>query len=285
MFSPLSRGKGFHSASAIRRRRRVLKIKIIIFFSIVVLVFVVSIFVSRSSYFRIQKIFLEGNSILLDEEIMRATREQINGSAYFLFPKNNILYFSRLNIEKKLLSKYPEIEKAEVSFKDFQSISIVVKEREPKALWCHLSDFSFEDEEGFQTGSCYLVDPNGLIFRKVSASAPSWFVRFESGVLDNPIGQSVISKDEFKMILFFVEALSKDDLFIKQIFIKEGGVREGELSLGGKIIWNADQNLSAVFPNLKTLIENPDFKGKKDGVLSVEYIDIQNNNKIFYKAR
>lgn len=262
-----------------------MKIRIIIFFSIALLVFVASVLISRSSYFRIQKIFLEGNSILLDEEIMSVAREQINGSAYFLFPRNNILYFSRLNIEKKLLSKYPEIEKADVSLKNLQSISIILKEREPKALWCSSSDFSFGAEEGSQTESCYLVDPDGLIFRKVGVSAPSWFLRFESGVLDNPIRQSIINKDEFKMILFFVEALSKDNLLIKRIVIKEGGVREGELSLGGKIIWNADQNLSDILPNLKTLIDNQDFKGKKDGVLIVEYIDIQNNNKIFYKAR
>lgn len=284
MFSPLSRGKGFHSASVARRRKRVLKIRIIIFFSIIVLVFISLIFISRSSYFRIQKIFLEGNSILLDEEIMIAAKEQISGNVYFLFPKNNIFYFSRADIEKKFLSKYPEIEKINVSFKDFQSISIVMKEREPKAFWCSPSDFSFEAEAGAQSELCYLVDGDGLIFRKSNDSA-SWFVRFEGGVLDNPVGQSLIIKEEFKMILSFTEALSKDGLSIKRIVIKEGGVREGELALGGKIIWNRDQNLSAVFPNLKTLIENPDFKGKKDGVLSVEYIDIQNNNKIFYKIR
>ncbi len=286
MFSPLSRGKGFQSVSVMKRRRRALKIRLILTFLSIILLFLGIVFLSRLSSIRIQKIYSSGNTILSDDDILSSTRELLSGNIYFLFPRNNILYFSRANIERELLLKYPEIEKAKVSFKNFQSISVIVKEREPKALWCAEGDISLDTEEGIQSEeSCYLVDGNGLIFRKAGDYTASWFLKFEGGILGNPIGQSVMDKEEFKTSLLFTEALSKDNLSIKRILIKEGGVREGEFNVGGKIIWNADQNLLAIITNLKTLIKNPEFKGKKDGVLSVEYIDIQNSNKIFYKAR
>ena len=163
----------------------------------------------------------------------------------------------------------------EVSFKDFKSITITLSERIPRALWCAQKESS----------ECYFVDESGFIFRKVDRYNEN-LVTYVVPLEGEPIGQTLLTAEQFMATDSFLQKLKEQEITIIAVTFKEGGVREGEMSVGGTIIWNADQDLTVALENLKTLIDSPQFKSKdSDGNLVVEYIDIQNNNKIFYKAR
>ena len=255
-----------------------LKIKLALLFIFLVLVGVGLVFGSRSNNIRIEQIYVEGNTFVFKDDVLKVVRGVLDGNVWFLFPRDNILYYPRKAIEKKILDEYPEIERVGVSFRDFKSIEILVFERKEKALWCESPDGGDE--------KCYLLDGEGFIFKEAGGYFDSANIKFTGDILGSPIGSSVMSKDEFKKTIIFAGSLLKYGLALSEIFVRDDRVREGELTVSGKIIWNADQDLSLALLNLKSLVENENFKGKtKDGVVSVEYIDIQNSNKIFYKVR
>ncbi len=274
-----SRGRSLQSVRAQRRRRRNFKIKLAAAILLIILFFGGLVFLLHLKNIRIQKVYPEGNKFLSDEEVRASVRDHLSGSAFLLFPKDNIFFYPRSAIEKAFLSKYPEIKTINVSFRDFESITVKLVERQQKALWCQTLSQS-------ELPPCYLIDENGLIFRPAGEYSLSTFIRFTGGVSGDPINVQMMPSDEFQTDLLFTDALRKENLSIISVSLKEGGVREGELSVGGKIIWNADQDLSVALENLKTLLSNPSFKGKdKNGTVAVQYIDIQNSNKIFYKVK
>lgn len=273
-----SQRKPFQSTVASKRRRKLFRIKIAIVIAFFIFLFGVIFFVTRLERTRILWVYPEGNTFVSDEEIRDVARGGIAGKILFLFPKNNIFYYPDSLIEERVLSLYPEIKTVKVSFRNFQSITVSVSEYSPKALWCL--------EAQMDEVSCYLVNEEGYIFRKTGESSEGVFVRFFGGVAGDPMRQFILRKDEFKNILLFIDSLEKEEIKITSVSIKDGGVREGRLSPYGTIIWNTDQDLNEAFRNLTALVDNPEFKGKdKNGTLNVEYIDIQNSNKIFYKVK
>jgi len=276
-----SRARGLESGVARRRRRRRAKVRLIISVVLAVVLIGGALVISRLDAIRIERVYPSGTILLKEEEVMAIAREAIAGSYLYIFPKNNIFIYPRTDIKNTLLRSYPELSDVSVSFRDFKSISINISERKSQALWC-LGDYLGALSES----KCYLSDEHGLVFRDASGLENGSLIRFFGGIEGEPIKKTILPAEEFLTTLAFVERLKQAGLSVVVISLEEGGVRKGGLLSGGDIIWNANEDLENALKNLELLLASSGFKGRdKSGNLSVSYIDIQNVNKIFYKAK
>lgn len=273
-----SRARGLESSVARRRRGRRLKIRLVVLSLFLILLLGGVFYAAYTPRLRIERIYVLGNTFLSSEEVMSLAGTSLSGKYLYLLPKNNIFLYPRKEIVQKLLSSYPEIKEVFVSMRDFRSINIALSERVGEFLWCSPGS----EEKGEE---CYLIDNTGFIFRRAE-EVSSNSLRFYSALPGAPIGTTILPREEFDATISFVMKLREIGVPVVSVTLGEGGLREGGLSVGGKVIWNRTQDQINAIENLKLLLQNPDFKGKdKDGVLSIDYIDIQNTNKIFYIPR
>lgn len=273
-----SRSRVLQSERARRRRRRALRVRFIFLGTILLCLFGLIVYVFHIQAIRIERTYVLGNKLISEEEIRSLVRQDISGNYFHLFPKNNIAIFPRSVILKNLLSSYPELKKASVSIRDLQSITVTLTEREPSALFCSIG-------EGAE--SCYFADIEGFVFRQAEDYSNSSFIKFSGSTTPSQtLGSYIVPTPEFVSVMQFAKQLGDLNIHITRILVRGDRVREGTLSAGGVLIWNADQDLSSALENLKLLLADPNFKGvDKNGALSVEYMDLQNTNKIFYKTK
>ncbi len=281
MFSSRS---GLRSSAGRRRQRQA--IKIAIGFSVTLGALCVGglLYVVQMPAIRIQHVVVSGTQSLTPEVVEFAAQAALRGTIAYVFPKDNIFYFSRKSVRAQLTAAFPEIKTVDVSFKDLQSITVSLEERVPVALWCTKPLIDATPSE-----ACFLIDREGFSFKKSDDGSRSLPIFYREGEVDgsrDPLGGQVFEAVDFARALEFIGLLKEIGLFVVSVEMRQNDVREGTLSVGGKIIWHKDENVILALENLKTLLASADFKGKtKDGVIRVEYIDIQNSNKIFYKVR
>jgi hypothetical protein len=264
--------RGLVSNYSLKRKRERLKLRLLFFIVIFFLACVGIVALSYLPQIRINEIEVSGVKLISATDIEKEARGVLTGNHFLVFPKNNIFLYPKKDIEIRITDDQA-IDSVEVSIKNLHSIRIEVMEREPAALWCG------------DAGNCYLVSTKGLIFEPAPSSTPATFVRFSGGINREPLGTPMLSVDDMRRTLSFIHTLAAEtDLHVESVTLKESSVYEGVLTIGTKIIWSGIQDLSGALLNLKLLLDSPEFKEdqkKKD----IEYIDIQNVNKVFYKPR
>lgn len=225
----------------------------------------------------IQNIIIKGNSTVTTDKVDTIARGYLEGRYFFLFPKDSIFIYPQHSIEASVLESFKRIKEVSVSFKDFQSIVIEIKEREPDALWC--------DNAPVQNGvgNCYFLDSSGVIFAKAPVFSGNIFFRYYGDVEGDPVGSAFLSPDEFSILRLFV--LSLYELNISPVFLSIIGQDTMELYMeeGNKIIFGRRQNLSDVLSNLESILASDEFKDK--GFSEIEYLDLRFGNKAYYKYK
>ncbi|HVY72843.1 MAG TPA: hypothetical protein VG984_02245 [Candidatus Paceibacterota bacterium] len=139
-----------------RRRRRAYIIAGLIALVVVLLAVLAWAFVS-APFARITKVTVSGSNVVPASSIEDAVQHELKGKYAFIFPKDSIFLYSRHTIEDAVLSLYPTLKTVGVHAKDFHTLSVVVTERTPKALWCGTDASS-------AANTCMFLDENALAY-------------------------------------------------------------------------------------------------------------------------
>ena len=279
------RGRRFQTSRVAKRRRKRLLLK----FGAVVLVvvFLIGFFswLSHRTEVSIANIFIEGSSVVSEEEILALVNEKLAGDYLKLFSKSNILLYPRRDIQATALNSFKRLESVELSFEDFRSISVTVQERKPHALWCeHVRGEDFEDETQDEQGRCYFLDERGLIFSKAPDFTGNVFFEYYGPIDEGEvIGQQFLTENEFRTISFFIN--SSRDSGLEPISLALSGSTDVELRLsdGSRIIFGREQDFDEVIENLQSVFESETFTEKEP--LELDYIDLRFGNRVFYKFK
>ena len=125
---------------------------------------------------------------------------------------------------------------------------------------------------------------DSVLYAEAPDFKASVFVKFynTSTTTTLKLGEKFLEPSELKSIVSFSDKLKKVNLNVTRINISSS-TTELILENEGKLITTKEQNMDIAFENLKTLIESKEFKGKLDGKINFEYIDLRFGNKLFYK--
>lgn len=268
-----------------KKKKRIFKIKLVIFFVIFILFIIGLSFLSKWQKLNIQTIQIEGNKVLDKEDLEILVKNELAKKYIWLFPKSNIAILPKNKLKKDLMNKFGRIETINFNLNGFNTLEITITEREALYTWCGetLPEITLPKEEE----NCNFVDLNGFVFDNAPFFSGNVYFKFY-GTLEN----SIFKEQNFNQYVNLIENIKSLNLVPIALFEKQDGETEIYLSLNvpikeaPKIIFNTKEDYNKVFENLKIGIETLPLKNDlKDNYLNLSYIDLRFNNKVFYKFK
>src|SRR3990167_3431776 len=119
-----------------RRRRKVFQSKILLYLLAFSIAFACLAYISRIDKLKISGVEISGNKVVEAEMIKTAVEQAVLGNYLFVFPKDNILYYSKNTITDNLQGKFKRIKDINLSIEDEGKLKISVTEREALYTWC-----------------------------------------------------------------------------------------------------------------------------------------------------
>ena len=263
-----------------RKMRRQRTLRGFSIFGAVVLVLIFAFAgLARIPYFKIKKVAIEGNATLGSEELMSGVLGAMAGNYFFIFPKDNILLASSGKIETKILNDFPRVRSVLISKNLPDSLLIKIEERKSIALLC---------KDAPPEGGCYFLDENGFAFEKSPYFSGNIFIKF-TDERENPTWKSgfqVVSEEQFKGLIAFINSASGKDIKITDVILKKEGVYNLNTQENWQIILSERNNFASAgwriaADNLKIVLESQ-IKNRRS---ELEYIDLRLANKVFYKFK
>lgn len=229
---------------------------------------------SRPSFF-ISEVSVSGNSRVPTEAVSALIRRGLSERFLGILPRSHVLLYPKDALRERLLSEFPLLAGVMLSA-NFNSLSVLLREREPVALWCP------EDE-------CFYMDAEGFAFAAAPSGAERNYKRFSpmlaaSGtpavLFTHPIGAP-----RLREIQGFLRELEQLSLRSSRVRIGESGEVSVELVGGGELRLH-DERFDEALTRLSTLLAEPGLiRRGSTGELRVEYIDLRYGNKIYFKPR
>ena len=272
------RRKRFTSSKYAQRRRKAAYTKTIFVTVVLVLLMGVVAWLSRLEDIRIAAVEVEGNSVITDTELVAIVDEKLQGTYFFLIPRSNTLLYPRRDITAAILSSFPRLVTAEVSFVDFRSIVLSVEERVPYARWCGDNFMPLEAEDN----RCYFLDADGFIFAKSPGFTGNVFMNFYGSIDQNdPVGAQFLSRQEFRNIVFFLNSLKQLSIDPAMLIISDDIDLELFLGSGTRIILRRSNDFADILTNLESIFASEVFRDRN--MMTVDYIDLRFGRKVYYK--
>lgn len=262
------------------RRRRLFFVRFcIILFFILVIIFGLAIF-SGHDKVKIKSIIISGNAVVSSDAILAIADQDMVGRYAYLFSKRNSLIFPRFQIKTDLLREIKIIKSVDISWKNWQKITIFIEERKPHSVWCGNDMNAVEPE-------CFFMDKEGYIYGKAPIFSGSMYVkaygRIALGQLNyisqiNPIGSYFLPKETYSSIFSLIQELDQKNIKVISIFF-DGFDYRFTLEDGPEIIFNNKKDFNLSFANLFIAMETKNLDLAKDGP-AINYIDLRFDNKI-----
>lgn len=231
--------------------------------------------ISQIGALQIKEVAVEGNSRVSKEELVGAVDAAISGNYLGVFSRSNALLYPK-EAALAAVAALPAVESAKVSRDGIGVVKVSVVERAPSARLCKGTAGDYSD--------CYLLDEQGVAFRKADADAAGYVYRGEAEA--DPIGRPWLPASDFKKLQFFMGRIDGLSLTPREADLGDGGYATVLLGGGGKLLVNLDDDLSVVLANLAAIISDksiaPDFP---DFLARLDYIKLDSGNKIVYKLR
>lgn len=260
-------------ASSRKIRRRKVILKLLLYFFAIFCIFALSVGFFYIPKFKIKEIEVKGASELNKEKLRDEFLAILQRKSLGLFPYGNIFIFPKQRLKAEILGIHPDIKK--LDFESFfpERILVEVEERELFAVWC------------FAEGDCFFVDKDGFAFKKAPFFHGNLFLKFFDERGENPFnnidkGRQVLSEDDFKNLISFIEFVKVKGTTVSKIFVKDDGIYNLETMSGWRIILDNGNDAQEAFQNFKIMIES---LTKEDYMNKIDYVDLRFGNKIFYK--
>ncbi|KKR79458.1 MAG: hypothetical protein UU24_C0008G0021 [Candidatus Nomurabacteria bacterium GW2011_GWA2_40_9] len=269
-----------------RKRQKILRNKILIFFFLSVILFFGLSFTTRFEKININNIEVVGNKVLDTELIKDLITKEMEGHYYFIVPKTSVLFYPKNQIERVLSKKFKRIKEISVEVKNEQILEVYLSERKATYTWC--GENIPTDEESITKEDCYFMSSDGYIFDKAPYFSGAVYFKFYGA---GRVG-SLFSSENFNDLISFKDSVISMGLQPNTFNVKKDGDIELYLASNSsilnspKILFKKDGDLIKITENLQAaVITDPLKTNLKDKYDTLLYIDLRFGNKIYYKFR
>jgi len=262
--------KNYKSSNLIKRKKKVLRLKIIGLFVLVILIIVGLAYLSNSSSVKISAVYINDTTFFDKKEIEKIVKEGLQGSYLIVFSKDNVLLFPKNEIEAKVKNFSKAIKKVSISLGGLQTISVQVEEYKPAAVWCNDTN-------------CYYLNEAGLVFDKAPANYDKNLVQFHDWIHDDPTGKNYTDPETFQKIITLVNLIAKVPLKVVSINTEDGLTFNLHTDVGTRLFYEINDNPEDVANNLNTVLEKDAINRAQ--LNNIDYIDLRFGNKVYYKIR
>ena len=226
-------------------------------------------YASRVSDFAVQTVEIQGAGIVNAEAVQKLIEDKIQGTYGILIPRNNAFFIPSNDIQKSILSAFPEVKSISIKEKGFTSLSVSLTERVPVALWCAEGD----------SADCYALDEDGFSFMKMASS--DGYVRYYGKIDGEAIGGTFLSGDFKSLNDFVMQTVSEVNRAADSVTVAENNDVTLALVGGGELRFVRTENTTATLENIASVFASQSFKTKKD----FEYADFRYGSKVYVKFK
>ena len=268
---------GLSRMRARRRRLFFIRASIILFF-ILIIVFGLAI-LSGNEKVKVQTVLVSGNAAVSTEDILNIVRRDMAGRYWHLFSRSNSILFPRLKVKADILNEITVIRDLDISWENWQTLSIIIEERKPHSVWCG-QDIKTPES------NCYFVDKYGYIYDQAPSFSGSVYIKNYGSVIltsndvsqTSYIGNYYLPTDTYIQIFGLIQILGDNGLKIVSVFY-DGFDCRFILEVGPEIIINSKEGFELPLKNLLTAIKTKNLDLEKDAA-TINYIDLRFDNKI-----
>lgn len=244
-------------------------------FLFILLLLLGAIFFARASFLRIQTIEVPNTQSIAASDLKQLVLDELQGSYFFVFPKNNALLYPKKAIVAKLLASYPSLKSAVVDLKDFQTIVVAVEERRPEALWC--SDLSLSP-------SCFFLDGEGVIYAQAPAYSSPVYDIYLGDAAEESLPRQFLLPGQFRTLSAFVKAVREDtNIPVEYISIDAHNDVRVRFTNGFVLLFVLGDAGGDAYERFTLGLESEPFKNRK--LSNFEYLDLRFGDRLYYKLR
>ncbi|MEI8223685.1 MAG: hypothetical protein WCG20_01025 [bacterium] len=273
----------FNKNSEERRKRRTKFLFVALLLLVIMIVGIIGFL--RKESFQVTGVEVSGARALSTRDIIQKAKEDFSGNYAWVIPRSNILLFSKRSVKSQLLEQFPGIESLDISFKDKNTVSIVVHEKEPTDIWCKTTD------------DCYFIDDTGLIYKPSPAFSSGVYVTFTGNTLELPtdvIRARFISVTLFSKLRTIIQQLQQYPVSVTGVHLDSEGdialridrIKTYTLGAMTELLITDQVDMQTIIDNLTILTNDKTFT---NGLIAkgsdLETIDFRFPAKIYYKFK
>lgn len=251
-----------------RRRRRALRASVTGLLVTGLLAGLVAL--AQAPFLRITAIAVAGAKTVPQAKVESLVREQLQGSYFYLFPKNNILLYPKGDIERALLAEYGEFKSVKARAENFRTLALAVVERESKALWCSSS----AEAAGDEPETCYLMDDEGVAYAPAPQFSEPIYIEYRGEV-----------REHFKNLSALVDAVAQTqpDNPVRTVIADESGDARVYFQKDFLLIFSLADGGGDIFERFSLALAAEPFKNR--ALADFEYLDLRFGDKLYYKLK
>ncbi len=228
-----------------------------------------------STYLKISKLVIVGNSELSVEEIKKVIGDQQQGKILKIIPKDNFLLTRRSVVEKLLAGQFRKIKSVSVVKKFPDTLEINLQERKALLVFC-------------SGGRCFLIDENGVAYSEADFNSPELTQNHLIEISDNSseavkLGDEILDQNYIQYVSTLKEALGRINLAIENDF-STPSLMADEVSVrvtqGGELYFSTQFPLESAVKTLAIILKKEPLKTQQP---DLAYIDLRTENKVFYR--
>lgn len=267
----MRRGEILKASRQLKRRKK--KARRVMGFLVLTFLLGGTVAVANLQYLNISDVKIREEKESAKTKMEKIARDNLEGFYFFIIPRANIFFYPKKAIEAALKKAYLDAETVEIKARGGGLLTIDIKKREPKYLWC-------------QKDSCYYLDRDGMAFSRAPSFSGDAFLRIykeaSANFSINLLGLSIMSRGQFVSLTDFI---SKMPFKPVKLFVKRENYYELENGNGYIIIFSDNVPYDIAIENLITALGSEVIiKGLAEG-MKLEYVDLRLKEKIFYKFK
>ncbi|HUD02971.1 MAG TPA: hypothetical protein VMR46_03080 [Candidatus Paceibacterota bacterium] len=259
------------------------------------------VWLSHASFLRITAVQVSGTQTLSDTEVQATVQNQLAGSYWHLFAKNNIFLYPKATITNTLVTSMPVIASAEVRTVDFHTIGVFLIERQPKALWCPdtdkivqtgsaatstLADTATSTPPEKDTSGCLLLDQNGVAYAPAGfAAGGGAYKRYYGAITGSALPEQYLAPGAFSSLSALVDALAQNqsqDAITSVEVDSNNDVHVGFVS-GFMLLFPLSADGGDVYNRFMLALQSDVFAGHT--IADFQYLDLRFGDKLYYKLK
>lgn len=258
-----------------RRRRRIIFISSLVAF-IVVLAGAFT-WLAQASFVRISHITVYGVQTVASSTITEFVHAKLAGEYLYIFPKNNIFLYPKEQIASGLVETLPTLASASVNADNFQTISITVVERQPKALWCGAL--------ASNPAPCFLLDENGVAYAASLNFSGDAYTKYYGTLTGSTTPKQYLSSSDFHSLSALVDTIAANQKSesLASVSVDENKDVRVAFASGFSLLFALGADGGDVYQRFTLALIAGPFKSHK--LSDFEYLDLRFGDKLYYKLR
>jgi cell division septal protein FtsQ len=228
-----------------------------------------------STYLKISKITIIGNSELSLAEIRKVIEDQQQEKLLKIIPKDNFLLTRSGAFEKLLAGQFRKIKSVAVVKKFPDTLEITLQERKALLVFCS-GDW------------CFLIDENGVAYSEADFNSPELtqnnLIKISDGSPEAvKLGDEIFDQAYIQYVSTLKEALQGVGIFAENDFTTPSLMADEvkvKITQGGELYFSTQFPLKNAIKTLAIILNKEPLKTQQP---NLSYIDLRTENKVFYR--